>query len=192
MKRLLFLDIDGVFWTGQSETRKNRMYGKDYKEENLEEFCPIACSNLQWLLEQDDIEIVVSSIWRGRYTKGGLEKLFHKNGVPSAKVIGRTPSGKEGHMRGHEILWWFQESKNKAYRGCKYAIIDDGGDMLPEQNPNFVQTDSMLGLTIYDAALAAEILQTQARDPNGKFSYEGELRQFMSMVRRFGRDYPHS
>jgi histidinol phosphatase-like enzyme len=58
--KVIFLDFDGVLNSIQDSIFYSRTKG-DYGFK----FSPLACSNIQWLLEQDpSIKIVISSTWR--------------------------------------------------------------------------------------------------------------------------------
>lgn len=175
--KIIFLDIDGILWVYPNEIRKRFKYHKMYSTEQgvsdnilgkrdtksykiTEEFDPTCCSNLNWLLEQvPGAKIVVSSTWRRGRTLKQLERILLKNKVSLAKgrVIGKTPEFMS-RSRGREINSWLQHEEVSGRTISSYVILDDDSDMRKDQMENFVQTDSMTGLTLYDAALAAFIL----------------------------------
>lgn len=119
MKKIIFLDIDGVLNVipqGRDE------YGDIYHPEFVE--------NLRWIIEQTGAEIVLST--SGRFDDDMLEKWFVRD-YPG-KIVGITP-----HIaicqRGKEIQKWLDENPVDTY-----CIIDDDTDMLPSQMNNFVKT----------------------------------------------------
>lgn len=148
---VLFLDVDGVLNCEQ-----------DFRDGFM------MCQRKVRLLNHlPACDIVISSAWRiGTYDHliACLKWLGLKHGV-----IGRTDSswsveiGRAGDrpiykssMRGEEIAKWLSENGNP-----NYAIVDDDGDMLPEQAEHFVQTDFMDGLTHGHIRRLSTILKTQ-------------------------------
>lgn len=119
-------------------------------------FCPIACSNIQYLLDIiPDLRIVVSSTWRNR----GLDEckdILRCNGIDPTRVIGLTPGHHEdivgNHIqgidvvmgRGHQIQAWLNfhhgivESLKDSLRPIQpvesFVIIDDDSDMFHLSN----------------------------------------------------------
>lgn len=148
----LFLDMDGVLNSTQSAHYFWRTkHGRKTFMEGFEELCPIACSNLDYLLEGfPDTKVVISSTWR----------LFHeidewntkmKDVCPSivGRVIGKTPRiGRlsEGVQRGEEIRAWLDEN---ALSTETFVIFDDDSDMDAVRE-GFIKTDPNLGLTWND------------------------------------------
>lgn len=109
------------------------------------DFCPIACSNLRLLLDEEpDLRIVVSSSWR---IKGlwYVRKVLAHNGIPADRVIGVTgyegvdADGKNttrisGVDRGHQIQKWLYHAAEAHGLGLgdrvtHIAIVDDDSDM---------------------------------------------------------------
>jgi len=142
MVKVLFLDIDGVLNSKQSARYYKRQGKRPYK--NL---CPIASSNLQFLMELiPDIKIVISSTWRISSSLGELRKLLNCVGIPKESVIGVTPKGSDrGIERGHEIQGWLDlhtDVKN-------FVILDDDSDML-HLSDHLIQTETSHGLMYED------------------------------------------
>lgn len=96
-------------------------------------FCPIACSNVQYLLEKfPDLRLVISSVWRSwpdRY----LRKILDRNGIDSSRMIGITPlsTGVDVHgrpargARGYQIQEWLSAHPEVG----QFVIVDDDADM---------------------------------------------------------------
>jgi hypothetical protein len=60
-----------------------------------------------------------------------------------------------GVCRGNEIKEWLSNHKGEV---SNYVIIDDFDDLLPEQEEHTVLTDSLIGITEFDAKKAITIL----------------------------------
>jgi len=159
LRKLLFLDIDGVLNSFQSAIMEHK-----YKKLRMNypasmhfgKFCPLAQSNLK--LIQDcvpELEIVISSSWRVDKTVRELQHLLGYDGVINAtRVIGKTPI--IGRPRGIEIQRWFDWHTSGRSTGA-FAILDDDDDMHPYED-FLVQTDSYHGLMYRDAADVITIL----------------------------------
>lgn len=130
MRKIIFLDIDGVM--NSVNERKlhpedfGKMYGIDPK--------PVAILND--LVKKTGAEIVLSSTWR---LDDDYKEVMAKAGI---NVIDRTPY-LVGEIRGEEIDQWLEE---KGKDVDVYAIIDDDSDMLPFQ-PHFKTSGFEWGLT---------------------------------------------
>ncbi len=151
--RVIFLDIDGVLNSAQSAELYygfNQQYKSDFVtfKENLAkdatsgEFCPIAVSNLNYLLQNlPDVKIVVSSFWRWGNDVAGLQEIFKWLGLPAERIISTTPII-HSVARGVEILKWLELNPGVT----QYAVIDDDSDMPGIPAENFFLTDPYLGL----------------------------------------------
>jgi len=60
-------------------------------------------------------------------------------------------------LRRNEIKEWLSRHKGKV---SNYVIIDDFDDMLSEQEDHVVLTDTLIGITEWDAAKAIKILNS--------------------------------
>jgi hypothetical protein len=140
--RVLFLDVDGVL---------NCLATWRTCDDMLDADC---CRRLFALLDLTGAKVVLSSSWRGM---PGLEARLARAGIMD-HVVGRTPhiSDPDDSRRGREIADWLASHPTPPTR---YAIVDDDSDMLPEQQPFFVQTDFQNGgLMDEHVELLAEIL----------------------------------
>lgn len=164
--KVLFLDIDGVLNSAASahlhhDYKKQSSFVK-FTEPNQQDFCsydfcPVAVSNLYYILKEvPDLKVVVSSMWRLGRTIAELQSIFIYLGLPSDRIIDKTPLINDdiNGVRGEEIQEWL--NKNPVN---KYAILDDDSDMLPSQIPNFFNTDALNGLTFTDAQKVIEHLK---------------------------------
>lgn len=98
-----------------------------------------------------DVEVVVSSSWRFMFNVAAIRKILEARGFVG-NVVDETPKGR-GH-RGTEIATWLESRSGIE----AFVILEDGLDILPEQNPNWVRTDYRTGLTDEDVEKAIQIL----------------------------------
>jgi len=119
------------------------------------DFDPIACSNIQLLLDEvPDLRIVVSSTWRGWGLKW-CKRILGRNGIDPDKVIDIT--GREAGQRGVQCTAWLERAKLAGRSIDGFVAIDDDGD-FECMKENLVQTDSHVGFTIRNAYKAATVL----------------------------------
>lgn len=120
--KIIFLDIDGVLNTGASTLYNLREFPEDSSRENRAKFDPMACSNLNYLLETfPESKIVISSTWRKLKSLDELKEIFRMNKIHPDKIIGVTPSLGD---RVKEIHAWCDENGVDAKETC---AIDDAG-----------------------------------------------------------------
>lgn len=121
MDKIIFLDIDGVLNViPQGRDRFGAIFHKEFVE------------NLQWIIDNTQAKIVISSTWRMSGLEG-MKEMWHTRNLPG-EVIGITPKI-FNEIRGVEIDAYLQEHP------CEnYVIIDDNEDMLENQYDNFVKT----------------------------------------------------
>jgi hypothetical protein len=135
--KVVFLDFDGVLTTLDTKYR----YG--YKP------CVKA---LNYIIEQTQADIVVSSTWRFEGVDACANNLS-KWGVVG-NVIGRTPCFPFNDTRGKEIKAWLTANPTE-----KFVILDDDDDM-EDLYPYLVKTNTVLGLIMPDAQKAVTILNS--------------------------------
>ncbi len=152
--RILLLDFDGVLNSVSSFVYNNRLNLLGLSNTPTHEsFDPIACSNLQYILEElPDVQVVVSSTWRKFKTLSALQEIFKTNNILPERMIGTTPESENGY-RGKEIETYLKEHPEVT----KFVIIDDDSDMEPYMD-RLVKTDSRNGLTWTDAEKVIEML----------------------------------
>lgn len=144
--KVIFLDIDGVLNT--SGHISWRFKQPKERRTSSDDWCPIACSNLNAIGEvvPGEVGIVLSSTWRLGRNIIDLRQLLTKNNI-KLPFYGVTPAlgfdpHKEKPIRGMEIKQWL----DRPLRVDRYVIIDDDTDMLPEQLDNFVHCNHVTGL----------------------------------------------
>ena len=165
MRKVIFLDIDGVLNTGRWYTQMDRNTPRD---KYGYAFDPNAVANLKKILDETGADIVISSSWKS-FGLSELEEMWQDRALPG-KLIGITPNSVSDEMllnvdldhmelfsiRGMEIKEWLtKHGKNVSH----YVIIDDMDNFLPEQQTHFVWTDPDVGITKEDAEQAIIILK---------------------------------
>lgn len=149
--KVIFLDIDGVLNSQQSCIYWNRRYkeGTHSVANGCMTLCPIACSNLQYVLEKlPDIKMILSSTWRLSDT--WKEDLLNAS-IPQSilsKIIDVT-SKKFSSSRGEEIRMYLNEHSEVE----DFVIIDDVHWDMGEfrDDTRFVNTCESHGLTWFEA-----------------------------------------
>ena len=185
MKKIIFLDIDGVIAT--PKTIIDGMWGLTPEKQDL----------LGTILKETGAKIVISSSWR-KNTLDNTISYMKENGFRFCDdIIGVTIRGysclKKGvHLsipRGVEIKqyldthiiypWYAYPEKSEDYKIYKndgsfrkmrsneqnvdytYVILDDDSDMLLEHKDNFIKCDSMEGLTEENVKQTIKILNQE-------------------------------
>lgn len=157
--KLIFLDMDGVMNSTQSSRMHWVLNNRETVMLGFDHICPIAASNLDWLLERaPDAKIVISSTWRLHYEiEEWHEKMQKLCPAIVGRVIDKTPSIARERLsqpvpRGHEIYKWLEDNNHLS---TPYVIFDDDKDMAKVEN-HFIWCDPDLGLTyknIFDVFL---------------------------------------
>lgn len=167
MKKIIFLDCDGVITTQKSHGCLDRE----------------KCNLLQQIVDETGASIVISSSWKlgnleetlGLFQKG-LWKGERDHRFPfiplwSNTIIGQTELGwtylrmSSQHKfipRGLEIKWWLDECMNGE--DFEYVILDDDSDLLLQQIPHFIQTNTKEGLNEEQVKRAIDILNGKVQD----------------------------
>lgn len=155
MKKIIFLDIDGVLAT--PEFVENGLWALNPKKQEM----------FGEVLEKTSAEIVLSSSWRKSSLELTKEHMDNKGFWFTDKIIGQTiraysyiKKDEKIHLsipRGVEIKQWLDTNihsdNGKNYKrktigiDFNYVILDDDSDMLLEQQSYFVKCDSYEGLT---------------------------------------------
>lgn len=167
MKKIIFLDIDGVLATPESIDNDGFWGLVDSKQELLKE-----------IIDATDADIVLSSSWRFSDVERTKDYMTSKGFKFSNKIIGVTiraykyiDKSAKIHLsipRGVEINQWIDTHihsdngfgfKRKKYGvDYTYVILDDDSDMLYTQANKFLKTNSDIGLTKEIVEKAIQIL----------------------------------
>ncbi len=134
-KPVIFLDIDGVLNNHNTKERlPSGVFGID----------PVNVANLNKLIQNIDIEIVLSSTWRLCYPLPVINGFLKAVGFKGL-VMSRTESIIAAYHRGEEIQAWL----NKNPDVDSFVILDDDSDMA-HLIDHLVQTNPEVGLTVED------------------------------------------
>lgn len=165
MRKIIFLDIDGVlntsWWHSQFGTIKP-------KDRFGYPFDPNSCANLAKIVKETGADIVISSSWKC-WGLSVLKEMWRDRKLPG-RLIDITPNSVSDemlltanldeiemfHIRGAEIKEWLL---TKGQNVSHYVIIDDMDNFLPEQQTHFVWTNPDVGITKEDAEQAIMILK---------------------------------
>jgi hypothetical protein len=131
MRRVIFLDIDGVL----APIRRWDRYG------DLDRVC---IQVLNAIVARSGADVVVSSTWRYGKTAAELQQMLEAEGFIGS-VVDTTPIGAPGATRGDEIAAWLAQHDVSGY-----VIVDDHVDM-GELRAHLVQTQPAHGLQAADA-----------------------------------------
>ena len=153
MKRVIFLDIDGVLATPkQYATRRTKLYKRDSTAAGLgipylfDEKCVIAFNRF---ILMNDVEIVLSSDWRRHFDIDELKTIFKINGVAKVPISVTEQLNKESFyenlesIRVREIQKWLDDNPTETW-----CAIDDMD--LSALGDRFVQTDERMGIGARD------------------------------------------
>lgn len=118
MKKILFLDFDGVMVTDKGQKQLLETCGI-VRDSHGALFDPLCVELLKEIINATDAEIVVTSTWKMEMGLEGIRQMWSDRDLPG-KVIDVTPDI-DPIQRGDEIAAWLQASGEY----CRYAIIDD-------------------------------------------------------------------
>jgi len=123
--KVIFLDFDGVLNSQGSflyeDNRRNKHKEQGVKGSVSETLCNVCTANFQNVLDvYPQVKVVLSTTWRELYEMDWLKQKLESYHIDSTRVIGRTPSRRDGD-RGREIQQWLDENKNVT----QYIVIDD-------------------------------------------------------------------
>ena len=147
MKRVLFLDVDGVLNNGVWAAQMYEQGIRTYRDDILYEPSLV---QLKRIIDNTGALIVVSSAWR--QIPSAYQHLLEWLKKYGMNVYDKTPY--VGGERGDDITAWFS-----CHPGAwKYAILDDDNDMTQHMD-HLVQTSFDAGLTEQEADTCIEMLR---------------------------------
>ena len=139
MVKIIFLDLDGVLNIIDQEFQYFTSFNKF---ENIEYFERHLVARLNHIINQTDVNLVISSSWRLDMEQLEFE-LKKVNFKYWDKVIGSTPVRDN---RGAEILEWLE--KNYPNNDYEFLVIDDEIRDLKNIYPsNILEIDPRVGIT---------------------------------------------
>lgn len=136
---VIFLDIDGVLTSNRTGWYNWDVY---------------AVSFLRYACEKSGAKIVISSTWRCNRDRKFFSDVFGDEIVHKDWRTYYDLSDFDVKCRGQEIAKWL-ESHPEIWA---FVIVDDDVDMLPEQMPCLVRTDTVNGLLMEDMVKIHEML----------------------------------
>lgn len=168
MKKIIFLDFDGVLNTEKYQTRL-REEGKPRWDDYGQLFDPEAVANLKMVIDTvPDALLVINSSWKLE----GLDRvkeLWKTRCLPGI-IHSCTPDYVPDLMninfenydiiamlagKGNDVKQWMDKNVSE---GCQYVIFDDMPSFFPDQKEHLICTDPRFGITAMDAMRAIEIL----------------------------------
>lgn len=166
MKRILFLDFDGVLNT-DNYTKRLVAEGKAYRDVYGDLFDPEAVRNLKRIIDSvADVKIVITSTWKDTIGADNVRQLWKDRYMPG-RIYGMTKPFIPDFFsmdsdfelaimagKGHEVKQWLEEHAKGEHR---YVILDDMSYFLPEQEPHLVKVDQFRGITEEDSAKAIRL-----------------------------------
>ena len=158
MKKVIFLDFDGVLVTDRYQTQLLDDGVQLHVDEYGYKFDPVCVENLRRIIDSTDADIVVISTWKMEMGLDDIQKMWDARQLPG-KVIGVTPDIDPVH-RGNEIAAWL----NAYGEECQYAIIDDCPILdffREEQLPHLFKVDERTGLDEKTVTKVIELLKSQ-------------------------------
>lgn len=162
--KILFLDFDGVLNHEQFYVKRHEADFKGYGEHPIREFDFNSVKVLNYIIEQTNAKVVISSTWRIGKSIEELQEILNSVGF-KGEIIGKTPNLRsvgDFVYRGNEILKWIKDNEEmigQPYHEFEnYVILDDDSDMLYWQKDNFLLVDRWVGLTMHIANTAIRIL----------------------------------
>lgn len=171
MKKIIFLDIDGVLNSRVYTTSAS--YLKETEGISVPELMlirhdlhidPLAVALLNDLIDKSGADVVLSSTWRSKYPPDAITELMGTRGF-KYKVVDSTPVlfGKVDSSRiprGKEISAYLRSLPEWP---DGFVILDDNDDMLHLKN-HLVLTSKRTGLTSDDVVRALKILNGDLDD----------------------------
>ena len=157
MKKILFLDFDGVMVTDRYQSQLMAS-GSPLRDEYGSKFDPVCVEYLEQIIDTTDASIVVTSTWKMERGLDGMQRMWQARHLPG-EVIGVTPDVDPIH-RGNEIDAWL-DAQTGAVR---YVIIDDCPILdffREEQLPHLFKVDERTGLDEKTAIRVIELQKSQ-------------------------------
>lgn len=144
MKRVIFLDIDGVLCSMRSAAALGG-YPSSQDPTSWNRFDPVAIALLQAAVKKSGAGVVLTSSWRH---EANAEALEYRLGV---KIHDATRSPRAIDCRGAQIDDWLTGNPGTE----AFAIIDDDEDFLPYQMEHLALTSKRNGflLSHYETVL---------------------------------------
>jgi hypothetical protein len=147
LRKVLFLDIDGVLFIGVS--KGDGLYASDL-------FDAKCVDALNRILTETKCEMVITSTWQNDFDLEQLKNIFAANGIrsPPSAVSSIVDGGfVVSTERANDILKWL--AINNASNAITWCAVDDSD--LSSSIKNFVKCDSEIGLK--DPSVVSNVLE---------------------------------
>lgn len=157
MKKVLFLDFDGVMVTDRYQEQLTAT-NSPLRDEYGSKFDPVCVEYLAQIIDSTDAGIVVTSTWKMEKGLDGMQRMWQARHLP-CRVIGVTPDIDPIH-RGDEVQAWLDANPGAV----RYAIIDDTPFLNffnEEQLPHLFKVDERTGLDEKTVTKVIELLKSQ-------------------------------
>ena len=157
MRKILFLDFDGVMVTDRHQVQLAAT-NSPLRDDHGVKFDPVCVESLKLIIDSTDAEIVVISTWKIEMGLDGILQMWDVRNLPG-RVIGVTPDIDPIH-RGDEIAAWLATIPTAV----RYAIIDDcpfTDFFKKEQIQHLFKVDEQSGL---DGETANKIIECFNQD----------------------------
>lgn len=147
MSDIIFLDIDGVLRTHQSDSEWSEKLNTPIFKRTDRLFSKNSVNDINYITSLTHAKIVVTSSWRIHLSVIELNSIFKKRGI-IAEVIDKTEIGLN---RGEEIKSWLDENDYVT----NYVVIDDQINDIIKTIPkcNVVKVDPIIGFDNVDKVL---------------------------------------
>ena len=145
MKKIIFLDIDGVVCTARSHFASG-------KKGIMLDWDATGCDLISQICEKTGAKIVISSTWRHEAHQQDLFSRLIKHGLWGHMFCDVNASGawatpwKPSASRGNEIDMWIEQNGPID----EYVIIDDNHQFHGQQIERFIQTEPTNGISAED------------------------------------------
>ena len=168
MKKVIFLDFDGVLNTENYQARL-RSEGKPQWDNYGQLFDPEAVNNLKMVLDAvPGVLLVINSSWKleGLNTMRAMWKARELPGSIHSVTPDYVPDLLDVDLdnyeniavlagKGNEVKQWLERN---TPGGCKYVVFDDVPDYLPEQEEHLIRVNPITGITVEYALKAISLL----------------------------------
>ena len=168
MKKIIFLDFDGVLNTGHNQNLL-MYHGKPCKDKHGAFFDHYAVAELKRIVDETGADIVIESSWKYLGLEA-MQQMWSDRNMPG-NVIDVTPSSASDkwllnadlddvdpgctQWKGVEIASWIADNLHEETR---YVITDDEYVILDSQMPHFILANPYDGITPELADRAIKLL----------------------------------
>lgn len=151
MKKIIFLDIDGVLCNRRSLMMKQRIKCMNMLDRDCVDRLDALCA-----AGGGDVGIVISSTWRKYHSREDISEHLEHHGLRPGLVHEDWRTIVLEGFRGDEIAEWLSRHPEVT----SFLILDDDSDFLDDQLPRHVHSSFEPGFTQADLERALELFAT--------------------------------